>query len=76
MTISLNRIEGRKGSACKNDSFSVVYTPADGRTPLVLDFIPAAQIKTEEDYSRVKTAYEDALVESASQLAKRKLALG
>jgi hypothetical protein len=59
MTIRVYSIEGRRGSACLHDAFSVV-NEADGQQQL-LDIIPTAELKQGFGSSDIRSAYEAAV---------------
>lgn len=67
MTVTVNTIEGRRGSACVNDAFSVVANGTD-----LIDIIPTGDIpgKTYED---VLQAFTEASQEGRHPLAVKAL---
>lgn len=65
MTITVNTIEGRRGSACNNNAFSVVAEKQDG-SPDVLAIIPASDIPNRSS-GDVKAAFGAAAKISAER---------
>lgn len=76
MTISINYIEGRRQSACKNDSFTIVENEGND-TANVLAFIPADALagKDRQQVSAVFTAAvkgcPDSVIRAVSDAAQK-----
>ena len=57
MSISINTIEGRRGSACLHNAFAIVANQTE-----LVDIIPAADLADKDiGCAEIKAAYSDAL---------------
>jgi hypothetical protein len=65
MTLSVYTIEGRRGSVCLHDAFSVVNETAQG--PELIDIIPAADLKDGCSAHDIRSAYQAALRENGGR---------
>jgi hypothetical protein len=76
MSITINTIEGRRGSACLHNAFAIVANQTE-----LVDIIPAADLKGRDvSCDDIKAAYGDALKRNgdftaAKNAARRTLGL-